>query len=139
MLTLDTYTDTLPPTLELQIRVPMPAPDPSAVRVELHTPKNMDEAQLAPAWEVDDGGAAVIGGRVSLAFKTSSRLLAVSWPGQPTRLFSLPLRRDPRSTSELGPWRRAERIDGGAAEHPRPAPEDDPVELRYRVRRAGEQ
>ena len=38
----------------------------------------------------------------------------------------------------LGPWRRPDQIDVHREDQPRAAPPDDPVELRYRVRRAGE-
>jgi hypothetical protein len=74
-----------------------------------------------------------------LAFKTSARLLVVSWSDQPTRLFKLSLSRDPRSTATRGAWQRPEYIDDAGAAQPRPAPADDPLEIRYRVRRAGEE
>jgi hypothetical protein len=137
---LDVYTDTLPPTLEFEIRVPatMAAPDPAEVRVELHTDRNVGEAQLFDDWSRTDDGYRVIKGAVPLAFKTSSRLLVVSFPAQPTRLFRLPLSRDPSSTATLGSWQRAAHIDIASEGQPRPSPPGDPMEIRYRVRRAGE-
>lgn len=138
--TLDTYTNTLPPTLEFEIRVPaaMPVPDPSALRIELHTDKNVGESQLADRWLSAADDHKVIAGSVPLAFKTSSRLLVVFLPDQPTRLFRLPLSRDPQSTRTLGPWRRPEHIDVRGEDQPRAAPADDPIEMCYRIRRAGE-
>jgi len=138
--TLDTYTNTLPPTLEFEIRIPaaMPVPDPSALRVEVHTDKNVGEGDLADHWSPGEGDRRVITGRVPLAFKTSSRLLVVFLPDQPTRLFKLPLARDPDSTKTLSAWRRPDDIDAPGEDQPRAAPADDPVEMRYRVSRAGE-
>lgn len=137
---LDTYTNTLAPALEFEIRVPaaMPVPNPTALRVELHTDKNVGEGQLAERWLTVENGAHVMRGSVPLAFKTSSRLLVVFLPDQATRLFKLPLARDPDSTKSLSAWRRPEMIDAPGEDQPRAAPADDLVEMRYRVRRAGE-
>ena len=134
--TIDTYTNTLPPELEFEIRVPasLAVSDPSALRVELHTDKNVGESYLADSWSPADDEHRVIAGGVPLAFKTSSRLLVVKVPGQPTRLFKLPLSRDPAATPTFGAWRRPDHIHADGDESVRPAPSDDPVELRYRVR-----
>jgi len=138
--TLDTYTNTLPPTLEFEIRVPatMAVPPPSALHVELDTDKNVGEGQLADRWVAAADGSQVITGRVDLAMKTWSRLLVVQMPGQPTRLFRLRLSRDPSSTAAPCPWQRPNHVHVAGEDQPRAAPADDPVELRYRVRRAGD-
>jgi hypothetical protein len=138
--TIDVYTDTLPPNLEFEIRVPAKAavPDRAQLRVELHTDRNVGDGQVFDDWSPADGGYRVIKGAVPLAFKTSSRLLVVRFPDQPTRLFRLPLSRDPSSTPDLGSWNRADHVDVAGEGAPRKAPADDPVEIRYRVRRAGE-
>jgi hypothetical protein len=138
--TLDTYTDSAPPSLELELRIAadLAAPDPSSVRVELHTDKNIGTGWLDDQWLAADGGSKVIAAGVPLAFKTTARLLVLSLPGQPTRIFRLPLSRDPSSTASFGAWRRADHIAVAGEDQPRAAPQDDPVELRYRVRRAGE-
>jgi len=140
LLTLDTYTNTSPPQLEFEIRVPaaMAVPDRSALRVELHTDKNVGEGQLHNDWSPTDDERKVIDGSVDLDFKTSSRLLVVFLPEQPTRLFRLSLSRDPESTATLGAWKRADHVHVQGEEQPRKALADDPVEIRYRVRRAGE-
>lgn len=137
--TLDTYTDTLPPALEFELRVPaaMPLPAASALEVAVHTAKNVDPGTMTTDWQSDGAGHHVIGGRVSLSFKTSARLLVVTMPDQPTRLFRLRLSRDPASTPALGEWHRADQIDRGGEEQPRAAPPDDPLEVRYRVDRNG--
>lgn len=136
---LDTYTDELPPQLEFDLRVPAAAvAEPSAIRVELHTDRNVGDAIFTGGWIDDPGGGRVLSGTVLLAFRTSSRLLAVTLPGEPSRLFRLRLGRDPASTSVPTPWQRADHIDDPGGASPRPAPAGDPVELRYRVRRAGD-
>jgi hypothetical protein len=138
--TLDVYTDSLPPVLEFEIRVAGSErrPDAAAPRVELHTDRNVGEGLLSKGWAVGEDGGMTISGRVDLAFKTYSRLLVVSMPGEPARLFHLRLSRDPRSTVDLGAWRRPDHIHVAGEEQPRAAPADDPVEVRYRVRRARE-
>lgn len=138
--TIDTYTNTAPPSLEFEIGVPATVlvPEPSTLRVELDTDKNVGESHLADRWLPAENGHKVLTGSVPLAFKTWSRLLVVSLPDQPTRLFRLPLSRDPQSTATLSAWCRADHIDVPGEGQPRAAPADDPVEMRYRVRRAGD-
>ncbi len=137
--TVPTYSNELPPTLEFELRFPSAMlPADTDVRVELHTDHNVGPALVTTPWPPPDGGHQVIAGVVSLDFKTTARLLVVTVPGQPVRLFRLPLSRDPSSTPSLGDWRHADHIDRGGAEQPEKAPADDPVELRHRVRRAGE-
>jgi hypothetical protein len=138
--TIDTYTNTAPPSLEFEIRVPaaMLVPEPSALRVELDTDKNVGESTLADRWVPAENDHKVLTGSVPLAFKTWSRLVVVSLPDQPTRLFRLPLSRDPQSTATLNAWCHADHIDVRGEGQPRAAPADDPVEMRYRVRRAGD-
>lgn len=141
LLTLDTYTNELPPDLEFELRLPpgMPEPARDAVRVELHTDRNVGVGILTDPWLRVEGDHRVIAGIVPLAMKTSGRLLVVWLPGEPTRLFRLPLARDPASTAALGDWHHADHLDRPASAGPVAAPKNDPVELRYRVRRAGEE
>jgi hypothetical protein len=136
----DTYTDSLPPVLEFEIRMPgtLAVTDRSALRVELHTDRNVDEGRLTYDWRAADGGQQVIAGSVPLSFKTSSRLLVVSLPGQPTRLFRLALARDPSSTAAFGTWRRPDHVHGDGGGAVQPAAADDAVALRYRVQAPGE-
>jgi hypothetical protein len=138
--TIDTYGDEAPPTLEFEIRVPaaMTPADRSGVRVELHTDRSVGDGYFADPWLRPDGDREVIAGGIPLAFKTVSRLLVVSLPGQPTRLFRLRLSRDPPSTSVLSDWQSPDFVDAPGASQPTAAPPDDPVALRVRVRRAGE-
>lgn len=135
---LDTYSDRLPPQLELEVRVPAAiAPAPAHVAVDLDTDRNVANALLDDAWR-SEGAAAVLAGRVALDFKTSSRLLVLSLPGQPKRLFRLRLRRDPDAMPAFSDWQPPDFIDDAGAAHPQRASAGDPVALRYRVRVAGD-
>jgi hypothetical protein len=108
------------------------------VKVELHTDKNMADGTLSSPWPRPDGDRQLLVGAVDLAFKTSGRILVLELPGQPTRLFRLPLSRNPSSTAAVGEWQPPSFVHRQGAEQPEPAPKDDPVAVRYRVRRAGE-
>lgn len=138
--TLDTYTNTLPPTLEFEIRMPaaMAAMKPSDLSVELHTAKNVGVGSLADHWEPAEDGKMMVSGTVEVAFKTSGRLLVLKMPGQPTRLYRLPFSRDPASMPAFGMWQPPRHIHVEGEDQPRDAPADDPVQARYRVRRAGD-
>ena len=137
---IDTYSNEAPPMLVFEIRVPatMAIPERSQIEVELHTDKNVGSCQLFSEWSLN-GDYRVIAGGVDLAFKTRSRILVVSLADQRNRLFRLSLARVPSSSATLSDWRRADHIDVRGEEQPRKAPADDPVEVRYRVRRAGEE
>lgn len=137
---INTYSNEATPMLEFDLRVPaaMPAPERAKMNVELHTDRNVGSGQLFSEWSLS-GDHRIIHGGVDLAFKTTSRILVVEIPGQPTRLFRLSLSRNPASTPTLSDWRRADHIDVRGEEQPRPAPADDPMEVRYRVRRAGDE
>ena len=138
--TLDTYTNTLPPMLEFEIRMPaaMAAVKPSDLSVELHTAKNVGVGSLDDHWEASEDGKMMVSGRVEMAFKTSGRLLVLKMAGQPTRLYRLPFSRDPASMASFGMWTPPRHIHVEGEEQPCDAPADDPVQARYRVRRAGE-
>lgn len=116
-----TYTNELPPRLAFELRAPaaMVLEDRAAIRVELNTDANSADALLT---DVRTGGERrVVIGLVELAMKTRSRLL------------------HPASTPAPGAWQHARWVDRQAADgRPEPAPEGDPVTLRWRVQRAGD-
>jgi hypothetical protein len=136
--TIDTYSNEAPPMLAFELRVPatVAVPARAQVTVELHTDKNVGSGQLFEEWSQRDGHHVITGG-VPLAFKTSSRILVVSLAEQPTRLYRLPLARNPSSTATMSEWQRADHLDVRGEDEPRKAPADDPLEMRYRVQRAG--
>jgi hypothetical protein len=137
--TVDTYSDEAPPQLLFELRVPATTAVPARAQtnVELHTDRNVGSGQLFDEWSRRDAYHLVTGG-VPLAFKTSSRILVVSLGEQPSRLFRLSLGRNPASTATMSAWQRADHLDMRDEEAPRKAPPDDPLEMRYRVQRAGE-
>jgi hypothetical protein len=139
--TVDTYTDELPPQLEFEVRLPtrMTVADRSALKIALNTDRNVADAVFFDPWSRTEDEHQVIAGVVELSLKTSSRLLVVSLPDHTDRLFRLPLSRDPRSTAHLGDWHRPDHIATQGDAEVRRAAKDDPVELRFRVRRAGEE
>jgi hypothetical protein len=132
----DTYTNRLPPALDFELRVApgVAVPAGEAIDIELHTDRNVGTGLFVGGWETEPSGAHVIAGTVDLAFKTSTRLLLVAFPNQPRRLFRLPLARDPAGNESASAWYRADHWDDPGEPQPRPAPPDDPIELRYRVR-----
>jgi hypothetical protein len=136
--TLDTYTNEAPPTLLFELRLPdaIAPSERDDVRVELDTDVNVGDGLLGESRHED--GARVVSGLVPLARKTSSRLLVVRVRNQPTRLFRVALSRDPATTASFGEWRRPDFVDDGKSAQPVAAPKDDPVTLRVRVRRAGD-
>lgn len=137
--TVATYSNEAPPMLEFELRVPAATSVPvrTQMTVELHTDKNVGSGQLFSEWSTNGDYYVIVGG-VDLAVKTASRLLVVSLPEQPTRLFRLPLSRDPAATAAMSAWQHADHLDVAGEAQPRNAPADDPVEIRYRVRRAGD-
>lgn len=139
--TLDTYTDELPPQLEVEVRLPpaLAVADRSAIRIALHDGRAPLDALLADPWARTEGGQQVVAGTVELARKTSSRLLAVTLPDGSERLFPLRLGRDPGATAAFGDWQRPAHVARAGEEAVRPAAPDDPVALRVRVRRAGDE
>ncbi len=139
--TIDTYTDALPPQLVFEVRLParMAVADRATIDVELHTDRNTADAVFLDPWSRLEDDGQVIAGVLELAMKTSSRVVVVSLPDGSERLFRLPLSRDPRSTPALGEWRRADHLARKGEADVVAAPKDDPVALRWRVRRAGEE
>jgi len=137
---IDTYSGELPPQLAFDVRLPvaMAVGNRDDVDIELDTDRNSADALLGDPWQRREGDAQVITGLVELAFKTRSRLLVLKLPNQPVRLFRLRLSRDPASTASMSDWQRPDHIDEPAKQGPEAAPPDDPVELRYRVTRAGD-
>ncbi len=137
---IDTYSNELPPQLEFELRLPqsMAVANRDDVDVELHTDRNTADAIFRDPWQRTEGDDQIIEALVELAFKTTGRLLVVKLPNQPTRLFRLRLSRNPDSTNAMSDWQSADHIDDPTKDQPEPAPQNDPVMLRYRVTRAGE-
>ena len=75
--TLDTYTDTLPPQLEFELRAPAALAAPrGAVAIELDTDKNVANASLGDDWR-DEGATRVLAGLVSLDLRPHRLLVGL--------------------------------------------------------------
>jgi hypothetical protein len=138
---IDTYSNELPPQLEFEIRLPqsMAVAAKEDVDIELNTDRNTADALFRDPWQRAEGDHQIIAALVELAFKTTGRLLVVKLRDQPTRLFRLRLSRNPDSTKAMSDWQQADHIDDPTKDQPQPAPKGDPVMLRYRVTRAGDE
>ena len=91
------------------------------IRIELDTAKNTITGDLDPSETRKDGERTVLVGEVELYFRTSSRTLALQIPGEPDRIFKLPLAASPRPFEEftrLGA-RRSHRRAAGPSAHGR--------------------
>lgn len=124
------------PQLFFEIRLPSNAqlPERQAVRVELHTDKNSTDAILSDAWLRQDGDRAVIAGMVPLHLKTSKRILVLSLPEAPNRLFTIDLGRTPRVAPQFGDWRHVDSVDDRReAAGPRKPGRQDDFDIRVRV------
>jgi hypothetical protein len=125
-----------PPAIAFEIRLPLQAASAplmqSEAQVTLNTDLNETVAQLAPDWALTDDGRPVIAGSVSLPARTVQRMIALSLPGQPSRLFRLRLAPKPSPSDTFSPWHQVDFIDNGAAPLERARP-DAGYAIRYRV------
>lgn len=134
--TLDPFANRLKPQLLFEMRFPEGiSPDKlAATTIELHA----GDSPAAPAWFDRDtstaGDRPAHRGGVEIMSRASSRLLVLRMAGEPDRLFRLAIKPVPEHTDTFGPWRRADYMFPEGAERSRPAPANDPFEIRYRVR-----
>jgi hypothetical protein len=130
-------TNSLPPQLMFEVRLPPGAAAPSNqsdITIELDTDKNRMPAFLAKNWIRTEDGRAIIAGGVDLYYRTSQRMLVLRLPNQPTRLFTLKLRASPAASDDFGGWQRVDFIDDStSSSQPRRADATDGYEIRYRV------
>jgi len=120
--------------LEFEIRLPgsyKVPPRREQLQVELRTDKNTMPAKLGDDSPRRDGDKLVLDGAVDLYFKTSNRALAVNSPGQPELFLPLKLAANPYEPKTMAEWRRITPLGTRAAN-------ETEVEVRYRIKRAGE-
>ncbi len=131
--TLDHFRE-LPPTAEFEIRLPAgkPSPDRLAVKIELHTDKNTNDALLYDEWLRVDAGRPVLRGLVPLYFRTAQRILVLKLAGEPDRLFTLKLAASPRYSDDYGAWQKLDFVAAANEQPQRPGAGED-FELRLRV------
>jgi hypothetical protein len=125
-----------PPEAKFEIRLPPNAVLPeklAGVAVNLETDKNTMPASLTETRTED--GRPVIAGQVDLYFRTSSRTIVLSIPGEPDRLFTLRLPSNPPASAEFGPWQAVDYVADQPGQRLRKAGEGDVYDIRYRVHR----
>jgi hypothetical protein len=123
-----------PVQLEFEIRLPgsyKVPPRREQWQIELRTDKNTMPAKLGNDSPRRDGDKLVVGGAVDLYFKTANRALAVNSPGQPELFLQLKLAANPYEPKTMTAWRRVTPLGTRAAN-------ETGVEVRYRIKRAGE-
>jgi len=121
--------------MEFEIRAPQGFAIASrGIEVELRSDRQRASADLRDGARAVADGRPVIAGRVELRTRAVRRVLALSLPEQPRRLFHLDLPADPDPSPAFGPWRRVDVLDDMKTDRPpRPAPASDDFEVRVRV------
>jgi hypothetical protein len=96
-------------TLNLQFRLPPGAAlPPDAKDVQIEVTEGHSQALVSlneTGWHGHDGNRPVILASVSLMYKTSPRVVALSLPGVPAETWRLDLSSDPDPTLGYTPWR----------------------------------
>ncbi len=125
-----------PLKLEFELRLPPRTALPprlDVIKVALNTDKNNMPADLLATETRQEGGRLVLCGRVDLYFRTSNRLLALSLPGEPDRIFRLALSASPRISDSYSDWTHVDFVAGTPDSPPHKAGADDNFDIRYRV------
>lgn len=127
------------PMLGLEIRAPesFGAEAMAAIKVELSTDRNGADALL------DAPNAATPltrTGLLPLYYRTSQRLLSVTVPNGPTRVYRLRLPADPRAAryQEWSAWQGPDSIDDGQSATLKRGSNEPDVEIRYQMQRVDE-
>lgn len=123
------------PVAEFEIRAPKGFEiERQGLSVALHTDSAAIPADLRSDGPSSHDGHAIVKGGVALDARAARRILVLSLPHQPNRLFQLDLPATPKIAAEFGTWRKADFIDDPATDRaPRKAPDGDGFEIRVRV------
>jgi hypothetical protein len=115
------------PSVAFEIRLPTGAAlSKNDIQIELQTDKNQT---IASALElVRDGEAPFVRGSVPILFRTADRMIVLSLPNEPVRLFKLRLSENPARHGEFGPWQAAELAGVGNGRR-----DTANIAIRYRV------
>lgn len=106
----------------------------NGIGVELHADKNRVPALLRADGSGAGAGRPILAGSADLHVRATKRILVLSLPEQPKRLFHLELAASPRPAEQFGPWRHVDFLDDMKPDRPpRPAPDSDGFEIRVRV------
>jgi hypothetical protein len=124
------------PRLVFEIRLPV-GDTPDALKVELHTQKNVMPADLEHGKRVD-GGRPIIAGSVELYYRSAWRNLVLKTSDGVDRIFMLKLAPSPGHARDLGAWEHLAFTAGPGPSEPVRATADDHFDVRYRVAWPGE-
>lgn len=114
------------PAVAFEIRLPNGATlARHDVQIELQTDKNQTIATDIDVTRDADGP--MLRGTVPILFRTADRMIVLSLPGEPVRLFKLRLSDNPARQGEFGPWQPAE-LAGAAGKR-----DGANIAIRYRV------
>ena len=121
--------------LEFEIMLPPKAHLPSYFRdigIELDTDKNVINGDLDPSAVRSENDRPVLAGEVELYHRTSKRSLNLELPGEPDRIFVLPLAASPTPFEAFTSWKHVDLI-GNKQDAPRQAVANDHFDIRYRL------
>jgi hypothetical protein len=97
------------PQVAFEIRLPpgaKPPANPADLQIEFQTDKNQ---MIVSAPDVlREGERMVLRGSVPILFRTKERIIVLSLPGEPVRMFKLRLSEAPARHGNFGPWQEAE-------------------------------
>ena len=110
--TLENFSDGNP-TLEFEIRLPagMPAPDRKGVDFEMQAGSQRSGGIFSGGGIRSEGNRVVLCGIVPLYTRTSQRILVVTLPGQPKRLFQIGLASTPKTSEDYSAWQKVSHLD----------------------------
>jgi len=115
------------PAVAFEIRLPTgTAPATRDVQIELQTDKN--QTIVTDVELTRDGDGPLLRGSVPILFRTTDRMIVLSLPNEPVRLFKLRLSETPARHGDFGPWQPADLA--GVAPGKRDAAN---IAIRYRV------
>jgi hypothetical protein len=121
------------PVVEFEIRLPAGSAMPAArndIQLELHTDRNQLIAALGDISR--EGDRPIVRGSAPLVFRTTQRMIVMSVPGEPVRLFRLRMPAQPLASIDFGPWQQVDFLEDGR----KPARRADVTTdyaIRYRV------
>ena len=123
------------PVVEFEIRGPQGFEfADTGIGVELLAGRKRTPARLRADTPVNNGSRPFLAGSADLQVRTGRRILVLSLPEQPKRLFHLDLPASPRPAEEFGPWRPVDVLDDLKPDRTlRPAPDSDGFEIRIRI------
>lgn len=119
------------PAVEFEIRLPQAALTTAAdTQVLLLTDRNQRLAKIDDELAPTSDGRSILRGTVTLSYRTTERIVALTLPDGGQRRFRLRLPASPSRSGGFSPWHLADGIVGGGADS---TEIHDAIAIRYRV------